>query len=61
MSDRADGPSGSAPTWENWSGNLKHKPATDGSAYYFYPTNLDELRSVVADAREQGVTVRVSG
>lgn len=61
MSDRAGGMSGSAPTWANWSGNLRHEPATDGAAYYFYPTDLDELRTVVADARERGVTVRVSG
>jgi len=54
-------PSPSAPTWQNWSGNLVHKPATDGVKYYFMPANLAELQSVLADARVKGVTVRVTG
>lgn len=52
---------GSAPTWKNWSGNITHLPAIDGEKYYFTPTNLNQLRAVVADAKEKGVTVRVSG
>ena len=52
---------GTAPTWENWCGNLTHLPPTDGEAYYFTPTNLDELKAVVADARQKGVSVRTSG
>jgi len=53
---------GSAPTWSNWSGNLIHKPTSDGSNYYFAPTNLSELQSVLAKAKEvPGATVRVSG
>ena len=55
-------PASSAPIWENWSGNLVHRPATDGGNYYFMPTNLAELRAVVAHAAsEPGATVRVSG
>jgi hypothetical protein len=54
-------PASSAPIWENWSGNLVHRPATDGGNYYFMPTNLAELRAVVAHAAsEPGATVRVS-
>jgi len=40
-------PSPSAPTWQNWSGNLVHKPASDGGKYYFAPTNLTELKAVL--------------
>ena len=55
-------PSPSAPTWQNWSGNLVHNPPTDGTKYYFAPTNLEELKQVVADvAKVPGATVRVSG
>ncbi len=52
---------GTAPTWWNWCGNLSHLPPTDGQAYYFKPTNLDELKAVVAEARQKGVNVRASG
>ncbi len=54
-------PSPSAPTWSNWSGNLVHAPSTNGENYYFTPTNLIELKSVLAAADAEGVTVRVSG
>jgi len=54
-------PSPSAPTWKNWSGNLVHSPAQDGVKYYFMPANLTELKSVLADAKAKGVTVRVTG
>ena len=36
-------------------------PPTDGEHYYFTPTNLTELKAVVADARQRGVTVCASG
>ena len=52
---------GSAPVWTNWTGNLVHEPPTNGANYYFRPTNLVELKSVLADAVTKGVTVRVSG
>ena len=48
-------------TWENWSGNLQHKPPTDGDGYYFKPTTLDELKTVLTTAKALGATVRVSG
>jgi FAD/FMN-containing dehydrogenase len=51
----------SALVWRNWTGNLVHEPPTDGANYYFRPTSLAELKSVVADAVAKGVTVRVSG
>jgi hypothetical protein len=52
----------SAPTWQNWSGNLVHQPALDGVEYYFMPSNLAELKSVIADAAKVGgIAVRVSG
>jgi FAD/FMN-containing dehydrogenase len=51
----------SAPAWGNWSGNIVHEPPTNGASYYFRPTNLVELKSVVADAVTKGVTVRASG
>ena len=51
----------SAPVWSNWTGNLVHEPPTDGANYYFRPTNLAELKSVLIDAVAKGVTVRVSG
>jgi hypothetical protein len=51
----------SAPTWGNWSGNIVHEPAANGANYYFRPTNLAELKSVLADAATKGVTVRASG
>ena len=58
---RKSGGSPSAPTWGNWSGNIVHVPPTNGANYYFRPTNLVELKSVLADAVIKGVTVRVSG
>ena len=55
-------PLSSAPTWNNWSQNLVHKPASDGENYYFSPTNSDELKSILANAANQkDITVRVSG
>ena len=51
---------GTSPDWNNWSWNLVHHPV-DGEAYYFKPTNLAELKSVVQEAVNQGVTLRVSG
>lgn len=51
----------SAPIWWNWSENLEHKPATNGEDYYFSPTNLSELKAVLAEAQKKGVTVRASG
>jgi len=58
---KKSGGSPSAPTWGNWSGNIVHEPPTNGANYYFRPTNLVELKSVLADAVTKGVTVRVSG
>jgi FAD/FMN-containing dehydrogenase len=55
-------PSPSAPTWQNWSGNLVHKPASDGGKYYFAPTNLTELKSVLTQvSKVRGAIIRVSG
>ena len=55
-------PSPSAPTWQNWSGNLLHKPASDGVDYYFVPASLADLKSALAQvAKIPGATVRVSG
>lgn len=55
-------PSPSAPIWRNWSGNLVHNPPSDGLNYYYAPTNLDELKSVIADVSNiPGATIRVSG
>lgn len=53
--------SGSAPTWWNFSGNIEHLPPTGGQEYYFTPTNLSELQTVLTQARQNKVTVRVSG
>ena len=39
---KASIPSPSAPTWQNWSGNLIHKTSSM-QKYYFAPTKLDEL------------------
>ena len=50
-----------SPTWGNSSGNIVHLPPTDGENYYFRPTNLADLKSVVARAKANGVTLRVSG
>jgi FAD/FMN-containing dehydrogenase len=59
---KASIPSPSAPTWQNWSGNLVHQPASDGTKYYFVPTNLTELKQVLAAvANITGATIRVSG
>ncbi len=54
-------PSPSAPTWENWSGNLVHQPALDKANYYYTPTNNTELQQVLVAAKTADVTVRVSG
>ena len=55
-------PSPSAPVWQNWSGNLVHKPSSDGTKYYFAPTNPAELKQVLAEvAKIPGASVRVSG
>ena len=48
-------------TWENWSGNLQHKPPTDGDGYYFTPTTLDELKAILTSAKTLGATIRASG
>ena len=42
-----------APTWENWSGNLKHVPALDNGTYYYTPANRAELKGMLAEARER--------
>ncbi|MBV9581429.1 MAG: FAD-binding protein [Chloroflexi bacterium] len=52
---------GTSPTWWNWCGNLEHLPPTNGEAYYFTPTSLDELKGVVLDAARKGLRVRTSG
>ena len=49
------------PFWANWSGNLKHLAPANGANDYFTPKNLSELKTVVAAAKQNGVTVRVSG
>jgi FAD/FMN-containing dehydrogenase len=50
------------PTWQNWSGNLKHVPALDNGKYYYAPKNHAELKMMLAEARAKGaVTIRVSG
>jgi FAD/FMN-containing dehydrogenase len=55
-------PSPSAPTWQNWSGNLVHKPASDGGKYYFVPTHLTELKSALTEvSKVRGAIIRVSG
>ncbi len=58
MSDSAHAP---LPFWQNWSGNIKHVAPTNGAKYYFTPTGLTELKAVLAEAKQKGVTVRVSG
>ena len=42
-------------------GAIVHEPPTNGANYYFRPTDLVELKSVLADAVTKGVTVRASG
>ena len=55
-------PSLSAPTWQNWSGNLVHKPASDGVNYYFAPANLADLKAALAQVTKiLGASIRVSG
>lgn len=51
----------SAPTWWNFSGNVEHLPPTDGENYYFTPNNLADLQSILTQAQQNKVTVRVSG
>src|SRR5271166_3440722 len=58
---KKSGASPLAPKWGNWSGNIVHESPTNGANYYFRPTNLVELKSVLADAVTMGVTVRASG
>ena len=58
---KKSGASPSAPTWGNWSGNIVHEPPSNGANYYFRPTNLTDLKSVLVDPVKGGVTVRVSG
>ena len=53
--------SATSPTWGNWSGNIVHEPPADDANYYFRPTNLADLKSVLAGAKAKGITVRVSG
>ncbi len=55
------GASATSPTWANWSGNIVHEPPSDGENYYFRPTNLADLKAVLAGAKAKGVTLRVSG
>ncbi|WP_181314499.1 D-arabinono-1,4-lactone oxidase [Phormidesmis priestleyi] len=51
-----------APTWVNWSGNIKHVPALDNGTYYYTPKNHAELTTMLAEARRKGATtIRVSG
>jgi FAD/FMN-containing dehydrogenase len=55
-------PSQSNPVWKNWSGNIVHNPSSDGIKYYNMPTNLSELKAVVAAVSNiSGATLRVSG
>jgi FAD/FMN-containing dehydrogenase len=62
INPNANIPSPSAPTWQNWSGNLVHKPASDGGKYYFAPTNLTELKSVLTEvSKVRGAIIRASG
>lgn len=49
------------PYWQNWSGNVRHLPPTDGEQYYFTPKNLDELKTALAQAKQKGVTIHASG
>src|SRR5208283_955417 len=58
---KKSGASPLAPKWGNWSGNIVHESPTNGANYYFRPTNLVELKSVLAEAVTKGVTVRASG
>ena len=46
--------SSSAPAWENWSGNLLHKPPTDGSNYYFMPGQPYRMRTILAKLQGRG-------
>ncbi len=54
-------PLATAPEWKNWSRNLVHKPALDDGAYYFSPTSRQELSTIIKNAAEAGITVRVTG
>lgn len=47
--------------WQNWSQDLIHRPSVSGAFHYFSPTNVDELRTIVLQAKAAGVTLRVSG
>lgn len=46
-------PNGTSPTWGNWTGNIVHQPPTNGANYYFMPTNMAELKSILADAEQR--------
>ncbi len=48
------------PSWQNWSANLTHAPLSSGADYYFSPTSLAELQTILSE-RPEGVHVRVSG
>ncbi|MFZ1791217.1 MAG: D-arabinono-1,4-lactone oxidase [Saprospiraceae bacterium] len=50
-----------SPTWWNWSGNLEHLPPSDGTKYYFTPSNSSELKYALSEAKKAGATIRVSG
>ena len=51
-----------APICQNWSGNLVHRPASDGVNYYFVPSNFADLKSALSQvATIPGATIRVSG
>lgn len=49
------------PYWQNWSGNVRHLPPTTGEPYCFTPRTLDELRAVLVQAKDKGVTVHACG
>jgi FAD/FMN-containing dehydrogenase len=53
-------PLASAPTWQNWSGDLVYTPMADGEDYYFSPTTRAELQTILSQ-RPAGMKVRVSG
>ncbi|MDF1698048.1 MAG: D-arabinono-1,4-lactone oxidase [Saprospiraceae bacterium] len=51
----------SAPTWNNWSGNIVHTPPFSGANYYFMPKNQEALKNVIEEAKKANVIIRVSG
>lgn len=56
-SGASPGITGESAKWWNWCGNIHH----DGNHYYFRPTNQAELQSILSDANNKDITVRVSG